>query len=61
MTTNGFPAKRATAAVSSQCAWTRSAERAARRTASHIERSSSGASHGFRRTFAAIPPPYARP
>ena len=61
VTTNGLPAKRATAAVSSQWAWTRSAPRAARRNARHIERSRSGASQGRRRMFAAIPPPYARP
>ena len=61
VTTNGRPEKRATAAVSSQCACTRSAPRAARRTACSIESSISGAAHGRRRRFAAIPPPYASP
>ena len=61
MTTNGLPAKRATAAVRSQCAWTISAPRAARRVARHIERNRSGASHGRRRMFAAIPPPVREP
>ena len=63
-TTNGFPVEPATKPAGSQCAWTRSASRAARRAARANETSIAGtnsASQGRRRRFPTTPWPYAIP
>lgn len=61
VTTNGFPAKAATAPEGSQCACTRSASRAALRTARVIAPTRRGAAQGLRRRLLGIPPGPASP
>ena len=58
LTTNGFPEKSATTPPASHIACTRSASRAARRSARIMETASSGAIQGRRLTACMIPPPW---